>query len=70
VSNSFKTQATKITKNIQPMSKAEAKAKRKAHEKKKKAVAAKEGKKFMYIVIGIAAVMLVILYFVFQAGMG
>lgn len=52
------------------MSKAEAKAKRKAHERKRKAVAAKEGKKFMYIVIGIAAVMLVILYFVFRAGFG
>lgn len=57
-------------KNIQPMNKAQAKAKRKAHNQKRKAVASRQGKKFTYIVVGIAVVMLVLLYFVFRMSLG
>jgi len=52
------------------MTKAEAKAKRKAHARKKRTVATKDARKFTYIVVGIALILLVLLYFIFRAGMG
>ncbi len=52
------------------MNKSQAKAKRKAHEQKKAMQAAKEGKKIAAIIIGIAIVALILLYFLFRMGMG
>jgi len=51
-------------------SKADAKAERKAHERKKRAAATKDARKFAYIVVGIALIMLVLLYFIFRSRMG
>ena len=45
----------------------EAKAKRKAYERKKQVAAQKDARKFVYVVVGIALLLLVLLYFIFRS---